>query len=79
MLSLNNNIRLYFFFSDADKSVPNIIPLFITIDPIRDSVDAVAKYVKGKFLEDEIALIQNNLCIPVMNGPAVGWFISALY
>ncbi|XP_043924085.1 protein SCO1 homolog, mitochondrial [Protopterus annectens] len=31
---------------DKIKSLPNLTPLFITIDPERDNVEAVAKYVK---------------------------------
>ena len=36
-----------FWFVDADSSVPNVQPLFITVDPHRDNVPAVASYVKG--------------------------------
>ncbi|XP_042305487.1 protein SCO1 homolog, mitochondrial isoform X2 [Sceloporus undulatus] len=31
---------------DAIRSLPNITPLFITIDPERDNKDAIARYVK---------------------------------
>ncbi|ESO11340.1 hypothetical protein HELRODRAFT_124255, partial [Helobdella robusta] len=31
---------------EADKDVPNITPLFITVDPIRDDVKAVSDYIK---------------------------------
>jgi len=34
-------------FVDADSSVPNIVPFFITVDAERDSVKAVADYVAG--------------------------------
>lgn len=33
--------------SDADPSIPNLIPLFISVDPERDTVKAIADYVKG--------------------------------
>ena len=39
-----------FFFSDADKSVPSIQPIFITLDPDRDTVEYMRKYCKGELL-----------------------------
>lgn len=36
-----------FLFTDRIPSLPDLTPLFITIDPERDSEEAIARYVKG--------------------------------
>ena len=33
---------------DKIKSIPNLTPLLVTIDPDRDTVEAMAAYVKGR-------------------------------
>lgn len=35
------------FSTDKIKSIPNITPVLITIDPERDTAEAMAAYVKG--------------------------------
>lgn len=35
------------FFTDNIKSIPNVTPILITIDPERDTAEAMAAYVKG--------------------------------
>lgn len=35
------------FPTDKIKSIPNITPVLITIDPERDTAEAMAAYVKG--------------------------------
>lgn len=37
---------LCIFFIDAEQNVPNITPIFISVDPQRDTPDIVGKYVK---------------------------------
>lgn len=32
---------------DNDPAFPNVLPIFITVDPVRDTVPAVANYIKG--------------------------------
>ncbi len=38
---------LFGFSSDKIKSLPNLTPILITIDPDRDTPEAMAAYVKG--------------------------------
>lgn len=35
------------FSTDKIKSLPNLTPILITIDPARDTAEAMAAYVKG--------------------------------
>lgn len=37
-----------FCFADKIKSIPNLTPILITIDPDRDTPEAMAAYVKGR-------------------------------
>jgi hypothetical protein len=36
--------------ADGIKSIPNLTPVFITIDPDRDTPVAVGEYVKGEHI-----------------------------
>lgn len=40
---------------DNDPAFPNVLPIFITVDPVRDTVPAVASYIKG-YSEEFITL-----------------------
>lgn len=50
--------------TDQIKSLPNLTPILITIDPDRDTAEALATYVKGA----ERPLITLSVC-----GSSSGW------
>ena len=49
-------------FPDDDKSIPNISPLFISVDPERDNVEAMKNYVKGRSCSITLLILENFSC-----------------
>lgn len=41
-------ILLFFSITDRIKTLPDLIPILITIDPDRDTPEAMSAYVKGE-------------------------------
>lgn len=46
-LALNLFIDLWNFHKDADKELPNLQPVFVTVDPLRDTPKAMKQYCEG--------------------------------
>ena len=42
-------ILVYCFVAEENTALPDVVPIFISVDPHRDSVKAVAEYVKGQW------------------------------
>lgn len=45
---LEYRLTIYLTFAEA-KSGIEVVPIFISVDPERDTVDQVREYVKGRF------------------------------
>lgn len=42
--------KIYVFYNVEEKAHLEVVPVFISVDPDRDTVEQVREYVKGNFL-----------------------------
>lgn len=54
-------ILFLYFVSAEQKSGIEIVPVFISVDPERDTVEQVGEYVKGASFDERIIWIKLNL------------------
>ena len=59
--------------ADKTKGLPNLQPLFITVDPVRDTPAVMKKYLKGQNPATLTEQEDGHMMMVVVGGKMGGW------
>lgn len=63
-----------------NEDLPEVVPIFITVDPYRDSVDQLKEYMKGECREAALARLSGGASVAVRQSlsPVIATMLAML-